>query len=104
MQACATVLTTESIGTFTTTNDCLVLFHKSRCPNCKVMFKVLEKSQQQQPNMVFVSVSIETEPDLAAELEIGRVPTVVIYRNGKPVGKRSGVLRPAELVAWYNNS
>lgn len=104
MQVGIVDLTTDSLGEFTKQQDCLVLFHKKRCPNCKVLFKVLEKCRVQQPDLVVAAVDTESEKDLVERLDIARVPTVLVFKNGEQAASKTGVVRPDEMLNFYRNA
>lgn len=96
-----TVLSTDTFASYTATNDCLVLFYKSHCPHCKVMMKVLGKNQQTNPEINIVGVDTEQYPTLLETVEVSKVPTVLIYKDGRLVARKSGIMNPAELSALY---
>ena len=85
-------------------NDCLIIFFKERCPNCKVLMKVMEKCSAAHPDMLMAEVDSEESGDLLDELDISRVPTILVYKKGAISARRAGVMKPAELAALYHEA
>ena len=82
-------------------NHCLVVFIKKGCPNCKVLTKVMEKCASSHPDMLIAGVDADETSDLLEELNISRVPTALVYRNGGISASKAGVMNPAEVVSLY---
>lgn len=98
------ILSTETFKTYTDTNDCLVVFFKDLCPNCKVLMKVLEKCLVQHSELNISGVNTEENPDLMEASDVSKVPTVIVYKKGKPVARKSGIMNPTEMMAFYFNA
>lgn len=68
----------------------LVDFWATWCPPCRMMAPVLESAEQQLGDKInFVKVDVD-EQQLAAEFDIMSIPTLVIFKDGKPVKRMSG--------------
>jgi len=98
------ILSTETFKTYTDTNDCLVVFFKDLCPNCKVLMKVLEECLVQHSELNISGVNTEENPDLMEASDVSKVPTVIVYKKGKPVARKSGIMNPTEMMAFYFNA
>ncbi|KAI0724990.1 thioredoxin-like protein [Fomitopsis betulina] len=75
----------------------LVDFYADWCQPCKVLAPVLEKVVTDPETKTstgtpldLVTVNIDEEADLAAEYDVRALPTVMAFRDGKPVGKFAG--------------
>ena len=79
----------------------MLLFHKPRCPNCMVMKKVAQKGLALSPQMNLGGLDIEDHPEAGEQFQISRVPTLVVFKNGQETARKSGVMKPQELVAFY---
>ena len=84
--------------------ECLVMFHKKHCPNCKVMETVLAKLQKQIPSLKVLKIDSERNVALLERLEGARVPSLFVFKNGQKVGMKVGVCSPMELEQFYYNS
>lgn len=85
-------------------NDCLVVFHKKKCPNCKVMVKVVEKCLAADPQFPAALVDSEENEALARELEVNRVPSLLVYKSGELKATRTGILKPAEVQNLFGQA
>lgn len=80
-------------------NDGIVLFHKKVCPHCKALKKVIEKVSTANPELTVMQIDSEENPTAMAELEISRVPTLLVTRGGKIAARKSGLFNARELTA-----
>lgn len=76
----------------------LVDFWAAWCPPCKMLTPVLEKvAQDSQGRLSLVKVNIDQAPLLAQKYGIEQIPTVVLFKKGRPVGGFIG-FRPEALI------
>lgn len=69
----------------------LVDFWATWCPPCRMMAPVLESAEQQLGDKInFVKVDIDEQQQLATEFDIMSIPTLVVFKDGKPVKRMSG--------------
>lgn len=69
----------------------LVDFWATWCPPCRMMAPVLESAEQQLGDKInFVKVDVDEQQQLAAEFDIMSIPTLVVFKDGKPVKRMSG--------------
>lgn len=95
------ILTAENFNDYTERNDCLVMFFKSQCPNCKVLMKVMDKVKGMQPELNIAAVNSEEYPELLEKTEASRVPTTLVYKQGTLLARKVGVINPAQMLAFY---
>ena len=61
------------------------------CPPCRMMAPVLESAEKQLGDKInFVKVDVDEQQQLAAEFDIMSIPTLVVFKDGKPVKRMSG--------------
>ena len=69
----------------------LVDFWATWCPPCRMMAPVLESAEQQLGDEInFVKVDVDEQQQLATEFDIMSIPTLVVFKDGKPVKRMSG--------------
>lgn len=85
-------------------NDCLIVFHKPKCPNCKVLLKVMDKCKLSHPEIEMACINSEENQTVLKELDLTRVPSILVYKNGKILAQKSGIMKPIELAALYLNA
>ncbi len=77
----------------------LVDFYATWCGPCQVMAQVLEQVKPQVGDAIsFVKVDIDKYPNIAARWGIYAVPTLILFKDGKPVDRIEGLLHPRALV------
>jgi thioredoxin 1 len=88
-----TELTGATIQQTITDNDIvLVDFWAEWCGPCKRFGPVFEKSSEQHPDVVHAKVDTDVEQDLAQELNISSIPTLMAFREGVLVFSQAGAL------------
>jgi thioredoxin 1 len=77
----------------------LVDFFAEWCGPCKTLKPILEdvKTEMGQKANV-IKVDVDRNPVAAQNFQIRGVPTLIIFKNGKPVWRQSGVLPKNEIV------
>lgn len=91
----------ETFGGYVKTNDCLVVFHKPKCPICKVLLKVMEKCKLNYPEIQMACINSEENEIIIEHLEVSRVPSILVYKQGELLVRKSGIMKPAELAELY---
>lgn len=82
----------------------LVDFHANWCGPCRTLAPVLEQvAKEMQGKAVIGKIDIDTEQKTAAQFQITSVPTMVLFKDGKEVGRLVG-LRTADDVKGFINS
>ena len=76
----------------------VVDFTAAWCGPCKAMAPIIEQFKQQVGDAaVVLKVDIDRNPAAAQHYGIQGVPTLMIFKNGSIVWRRSGVMSAAEL-------
>jgi thioredoxin len=64
----------------------------SRCSPCRAFGPLFEAAAERHPDIVFGKVNTEEEPELAAQLRIRSIPTVMALKEGTLVFVQPGFL------------
>jgi len=93
-----TTLTADTIADTIKDNEIvLVDFWASWCGPCRMFGPVFEASSEQHPEIVHAKVDTEAEQQLAAELQITSIPTLMAFRDGVLVFNQAGALPAPSL-------
>lgn len=69
------------------------------CGPCRMMNPVIEELEHELKDKVeFVKVNVDEQPDFASKYGVMSIPTYVIEKEGKEVGRKVGVTSKADLT------
>jgi thioredoxin 1 len=76
----------------------LVDFHATWCGPCKTLAPILEQLKTKKgQSLRILKIDVDKNPAIAAQLGIRGVPTLIYYKNGKQLWRKSGVIPLQEL-------
>lgn len=75
----------------------LVDFWAEWCGPCKMMHPVIEQVKSNNENLEVVKVNVDEERDLAVKYQIRSIPTLLLFKEGVPVWRNSGVLTEQKI-------
>jgi thioredoxin 2 len=71
------------------------------CGPCRVMAPAFEQAAVQfEPRLRLGKVNTEAEPGLGSRFGIRSIPTLVVFRKGREVGRQAGAVDLGGLVRW----
>lgn len=75
----------------------LVDFWAEWCGPCRMMSPVLDQLAERHPEVRVGKVNVDEQPELAAQFQVTSIPTLVLFRDGRPAASSVGVRLLEEL-------
>jgi thioredoxin 1 len=82
----------------------LVDFSAEWCGPCKMLAPILHDVKNEIGDKAsIIKIDVDKNPQLSAMYQIQAVPTLMLFKNGKVLWRKSGVLSKQELVSVIGN-
>jgi thioredoxin 1 len=82
----------------------LVDFSAEWCGPCKMLAPILHDVKNEIGDKAsIIKIDVDKNPQLSAMYQIQAVPTLMLFKNGKVLWRKSGVLSKQELVSVIRN-
>lgn len=77
----------------------LIDFYANWCGPCKMMPPVLKEVKDKLGNNISIfKVDVDAHPDVAGAYNVGSIPTLMLFRNGKLLWREPGVKSAPQLL------
>ncbi len=77
----------------------LVDFWASWCGPCRMLSPTVEEIAKENPNIKVCKINVDDEGELAQTFQIMSIPTLIVFKDGKPVKKSVGVIPKSSILA-----
>lgn len=82
----------------------LVDFFADWCGPCKMIAPILtELSTELEGSAQIVKVNVDEEGSLAQRFDVMSIPTLILFKDGKPVDRKTGFLPKPELEKFIKS-
>lgn len=76
----------------------LVDFYADWCGPCQMMKPILQELKgKMEDGVTIVKIDVDRNQEIAQQLGIQSIPTLMLFRDGKTVWRHSGVMQAAQL-------
>lgn len=78
----------------------LVDFYAPWCGPCKTLAPMLEEIAKDFKNTKFYKINVDENPQIAQDVGVNGVPTIILYKLGKEVQRQVGLLNKEALKTF----
>lgn len=83
----------------------LIDFFAEWCGPCKMMSPILDDVKKRVgEHASIIKIDVDKNPQAATAYQVRGVPTLILFRNGKPLWRQSGVIPANELERLINEN
>lgn len=83
----------------------LVDFYSDSCIPCKQLSPVLGDIEDEYEERIRVyKVNINFDQEIAERFRVMSAPTLILFKNGEAVDKKSGLQKKADLKSWIDSA
>ncbi len=98
-----TEITKENFGEIMKKQFVLVDFWAEWCMPCRVLSPTVEEISKEYGDKLFVGkVNVDDNREIASEFGIMSIPTLILFRDGKPVDKTVGAIPKVKIKAMID--
>ncbi len=74
------------------------------CGPCKMIAPLIDELSQEMPDIKFAKVNIDDNQEIAVKYNVMSIPTVIVFKDGKPVSSTVGVASKKALKDKIENA
>ncbi len=80
----------------------LVDFWAPWCGPCRMVGPIVEEIADEKTDIKVGKVNVDEQPDLAAQFSVMSIPTLMVFKDGKPVKTEAGAKQKDAILAMFN--
>jgi len=78
----------------------LVDFYTTWCRPCNLLAPKLVELAEEIAEVRFVKADVEAEPKISDKYDVQCVPSLLLFKDGKVLGRKEGVVSKPDLQKW----
>jgi thioredoxin 1 len=81
----------------------VVDFWAEWCGPCKAFAPVMDEVAGEMPLVKFMKMNVDQSPNTPGKFNIRGIPTLIAFRDGKPVATKVGSMTKAQFSEWVGS-
>lgn len=77
----------------------LVDFWATWCGPCRMLSPVVDEIAQENDAVKVGKINVDEQPELASQFGVMSIPTLMVFRDGKPVSTSVGAVPKAKILS-----
>src|ERR1035437_5937611 len=83
----------------------LVDFFATWCGPCSVLGPILERiAEEFKEKLILIKADVDQFPTTAQKFGVEKIPTIFLFKNGKPVNNFIGLIPENAIKEWIENT
>lgn len=82
----------------------LVDFWAAWCGPCKMVLPIIEELSAEVTNAKICKVNVDEQPELASRYGVMTIPTLIVFKDGKPAATSVGAKPKAAILQLIQNA
>lgn len=78
----------------------LLDFWADWCGPCRMLSPIIDQVAAQHAELKVGRINVDEQPELAQQFNVMSIPTLVLFRDGKPVSQSVGLIPPEQLESF----
>ncbi len=90
-------ITDDTFTDETSSGTVIIDFWAEWCGPCRILSPIVAELAKEIPTVQFKKINVDENPAVAQSLGITAIPTLVIYKDGKPIDRVIGLMPKEQL-------
>ena len=78
----------------------LLDFWADWCGPCRMLSPIIDQVAAQHAELKVGRINVDEQPELAQQFNVMSIPTLLLFRDGKPVSQSVGLIPPEQLESF----
>ncbi|MEL6108702.1 MAG: thioredoxin family protein [Planctomycetota bacterium] len=94
----------SELGSQAPENVVLMKFGATWCPPCRKIDRELVKLERMGLPLTIKKIDVDEQPELAERYRIGTIPRLILLKEGRKIGDKTGFMTSSELSDWVESN
>ena len=96
-------LNSQNFDTYIASGLTLVDFWAPWCGPCQMLGPVIEQLSKEMTGVKIAKVNVDDNTELTERQQVSAMPTLILFKDGDIVDRRTGVMSATELKKWIDS-